>query len=283
MLKHIFVSLLLAALFPENSWLNELTNFDALVENNTLDFAVVGADPDVVINNTNWPLTPTQRTDTALTMVLATFDTEPTHVTNVEELETNYAKAQSVFNQHINTLKQKAAKSAAYNIAPSSNTSDTPVITTTGTVNANSVYVPLSYADITEMSLKYNELNYPEDGRILLLCPQHQKDLKLENLTLFRSVLADGKIDGFKVYMTTNIPQYDSSGDKVPMGAVGLPTSIAFIKSEVCRAVGTVNCEAEKRWADYRGILIGAQMRFLAQRIKDKGVMAIYSKAITTA
>ena len=93
MLKEIFAAIILGLFYPEGSWLNELTSMDHMVEFNTINLSQVGADPEVVQNNATWPLTPTQRTDAGIVIPLATFDTKPTHVTNVEEMETSYDKA----------------------------------------------------------------------------------------------------------------------------------------------------------------------------------------------
>jgi hypothetical protein len=83
--------------------------------------------------------------------------------------------------------------------------------------------------------------------------------------------------------MTTATPNYavaSGAATKTAYGAVtGLPSSVAFIKSEVMRAMGTIEGEPEKRWADYRGWLLGFQMRFVAQPFRNKGIGAIVSAA----
>ena len=99
MLKQIFAAIILSLFYPEGSWLNELTSMDHMVEYNTINLSQIGADPNVIKDNTTWPLTPTQRTDSGIQIPLATYDTEPTHVTNVEELETAYDKCESVVSE----------------------------------------------------------------------------------------------------------------------------------------------------------------------------------------
>jgi hypothetical protein len=276
--KEIFTSIILALFYPDGAWLNELTNLDHMVDNNTINLSQVGADPEVVENNNVWPLVPAQRTDTGIAIPLATFDTKPTHITNVEEMETNYDKAQSVSTQHANTLRTKASKSAAFNLAPATNATNTPVLKTTGAVKANGNKA-LTYDDITELSLAFDNGDFPEEGRILLLCPEHKKDLKNENIKLFKAMMSDGEIDGFKIYSFTGNPRYNAAtGAKMPYGsATGAPCSVAFVKSEAMRAMGTIEGEPEKRWADYRGWLLGFQMRFVALPFRSFGYGAIYS------
>ncbi len=276
--KEIFTNIILALFYPDASWLKELTDMDHMVDNNAINLSECGADPEVVENNNTWPLTPVQRTDTGIRIPLATFDTRPTHITNVEEMETNYNKAESVSKQHSNTLYKKACTSAAYNISPASHTSSTPVLKTTGAANSNG-YKALTYNDITDLSLAFDNGDLPQDGRILLLSPQHKKDLKNENIKLFKQMMTDKEIDGFKIYTFTGNPKYNpADGTKMPYGsATGNPASVAIVTSEAMRAMGDIEGEPEKRWADYRGWLLGFQMRFVALPFRSFGFGAVYS------
>lgn len=276
--KEIFTDIILSLFYPDGSWLKELTNMDHMVDNNVINLAEVGADPEVVENNATWPLTPVQRTDTGIAIPLATFDTKPTHITNVEEMETAYDKAQSVSDQHAKSLYRQACVSAAYNLAPQANATSTPVLKTTGEKNVSG-YKALTFNDITDLSLAFDNGDLPQDGRVLLLSPQHKKDLKNENLKLYKEMMVDGKIDGFKVYTFTGNPKYNpTDGTKMAQGAAtGNPASVAFINSEAMRAMGSIEGEPEERWADYRGWLLGFQMRFVALPFRAFGYGAIYS------
>lgn len=276
--KEIFTSIILALFYPNGAWLNELTSMDHMVDNNTINLAQVGADPEVVKDNNVWPLTPVQRTDAGIAIPLATFDTKPTHVTNVEEMETAYNKAESVARQHANTLQKNASLSAAYNLAPASNTATTPVLKTTGADNGKGQKA-MTYNDITELSLAFDNGDLPQEGRVILLSPQHKKDLKNENIKLYKQMMTDGEIDGFKIYTFTGNPKYNvADGTKMPYGSLtGNVCSVAFVKTEAMRAMGTIEGEPEKRWADYRGWLLGFQMRFVAMPFRQYGYGAIYS------
>jgi hypothetical protein len=279
--KEIFAAIILSLFYPDGSWLNELTSMDHMVENNAINLSQCGADPEVVENNNTWPLTPAQRTDAGIRIPLATFDTRPTHITNVEEMETAYNKAESVSRQHANTLLKKASMSAAYNVAPASHTTNTPVMKTTGADRGDGTKA-LTYKDITELSLAFDNGDIPQEGRVLLLSPTHKADLKNENIKLYKQLMTDKEIDGFKIYTFTGNPKYDTSaGTKMPYGsATGAVSSVAFVKTECMRAMGTIEGEPEKRWADYRGWLLGFQMRFVALPFRAYGYGAIYSDVI---
>lgn len=278
MLKVIFAQIILALFYPENSWLNELTSMDHMVEYNKINLSQVGADPEVVKDNATWPLTPTTRTDSGVELPLATFDTKPTHVSNVEELETSYDKCQSVVAQHTSALRTQAMLSAAYNIAPASNAAATPVLPTTGN-NRGDGNKALTYADILNLRTKFNKANYPQQGRVIVLCPEHEEDLLNEDVNRYNQIMTTGQVAGFKVYVTNHGVQYSTSGTKQAYGTTNAqPCSFAFCKEEVMRAMGTIEGEPEKRWADYRGWLLGFQMRFVAMPFRNKGIAAIYSK-----
>ena len=278
MLKVIFAQIILALFYPENSWLNELTSMDHMVEYNKINLSQVGADPEVVKNNATWPLTPTTRTDSGVELPLATFDTKPTHVSKVEELETSYDKCQSVVAQHASALRTQAMLSAAYNIAPASNAAATPVLPTTGN-NRGDGNKALTYADILTLRTKFNKANYPQEGRVIVLCPEHEEDLLNEDVNRYNQIMTTGQVAGFKVYVTNHGVQYSTGGVKQDYGTIDAqPCSFAFCKEEVMRAMGTIEGEPEKRWADYRGWLLGFQMRFVAMPFRNKGIAAIYSK-----
>jgi hypothetical protein len=277
MLKQIFAAIILGLFYPDGSWLNELTSMDHMVEYNTINLSQIGADPNVIKDNSTWPLTITQRTDSGIQIPLATFDTEPTFVTNVEEMETAYDKCESVVRQHVSALRTKAALSAAYNIAPSSNTSATPVLATTGN-NRGDGKKALTYKDILKLRTAFNKANYPMQGRVLVLSPEHEEDLLAEDVNRYNRIMETGQLAGFKVYTFNGNPTYNTSGEKNDYGTLtGQPSSIAFINSEVMRAMGDIEGEPEKRWADYRGWLLGFQMRFVAMPFRSKGIAAIYS------
>ena len=277
MLKQIFAAIILSLFYPDGSWLNELTSMDHMVEFNTINLSQIGADPNVIKDNTTWPLTPTQRTDSGIQIPLATYDTEPTHVTNVEELETAYDKCESVVRQHANALYTKACLSAAYNIAPASNTAAAPVLATTG-ANRGDGNKALTYKDLLKLRTAFNKANYPLQGRVLLLSPEHEEDLLAEDVNRYNRIMETGQVAGFKVYTFNGNPTYTTAGAKNAYGTLtGQPSSVAFLNSEVMRAMGDIEGEPEKRWADYRGWLLGFQMRFVAMPFRSKGIAAIYS------
>ena len=73
--KQIFTDVLLTALYAATEWLGRLGNFDDFVDANTINLSEIGADPNVVKDNSTWPLTPTKRTDNGIAIPLYKEDT----------------------------------------------------------------------------------------------------------------------------------------------------------------------------------------------------------------
>lgn len=277
--NQIFTDVLKKNLYADGSWLSRLGNFDEFVKANTINMTQIGADPNVVKNNTTWPLTPTQRTDSGIAIPLATFDSEPTHITNVEELETNYNKCESAVQQHVAKLRDTICKSACYNLAPASHAAATPVIRTSGADRGDGSK-RLTFADVLALRTAFNKAHLPMENRILLLNPDHEADLILEDSNRYNAMLQSGKIAGFDVYVYSETPFYTAAGAKSAATATsGKMSSVAFCASETMRAMGTIEGEPEKRWAEYRGWIFGAQVRFVAQPIRTLGYGAIVDAA----
>lgn len=278
--NQIFTDILMKNLYADSSWLGRLGNYDEFVKANTINMTQIGADPSVVKDNATWPLTPTKRTDTGITIPLATFDTVPTHITNVEELETNYNKCESAVQQHISVLRNSICKSACYNLAPSKHSDKTPVLMTSGADRGDGKK-RLTFSDVLALRTSFNKAHLPMEGRVLLLNPDHEADLILEDSNRYNAMLQSGKIAGFDVYVYSDTPFYSDGGTKSSANAIsGNMSSVAFCTSETMRAMGDIEGEPEKRWSEYRGWIFGAQVRFVAQPIRSLGYGAIVDASI---
>ncbi|MBK5719786.1 hypothetical protein JGH11_02745 [Dysgonomonas sp. Marseille-P4677] len=276
--KEFWTDIILEDFYPDGSFLKELQDFDALNDNNIIHLSEVGAEPNVLENNTTYPIASAERTDNGIDVPLSTFDTENTIVRRIDELETNYDKTKSVLAQHKNVLAEKAAVSAAYNLTPLQDTVGTPVIKTTG-ADRGDEKKKLKFDDVLRLSMRFNKGNFPKNERVLVLCPEHEADLLSEDSDRYNAVMTTGKLATFKVYTFSDNALYDpATGKKQPKGALtGNESSFAFVKSRTLRCMGDIEGEPEKHWAKERGYLIGLQMRFIALPLQSKGFGAIYS------
>ncbi len=280
LLKQIWVDVILEGFYPNDSFMSEARDMSSLVEYNKINLAEAGASPSVLIDNTSYPIAVTSRTDTPLELALKTLDTTSTVVKNLEAMELAYDKMASVIYGHKKELFKKAAQLAAWNWAPSSNATNTPVFATTGAVADG--YGKLTFADILTMRKKFDLLDFPDDGRILVLNPIHEGNLIAEDLQLYKAVMNNNNLFGFKVYRTSVTPVYnETTGAKAAWGAEAIDTdtisSIAFHKDEVMKAIGTVEMFAAFKDPAYKGDIMNFQMRFCALSLRSKAIGAIYS------
>ena len=279
--KEIWTDILLTQFYPDNSFISEARDMSALVENNTINLAEVGASPDVLIDNTSYPIAVSSRTDVPKSLALKTLDTTSTVVRNVEAMELAYDKMNSVIYGHKQELFKTACKLAAWNYAPSSNATNTPVIAATGSIKNGKRQ--LLFDDLMRLMVAFNNLDFPADGRILVLNPQHESDLIMQDLLLYKAAIVSGNLFGFKLYRTSVTPVYNNStGVKAAYGAVAAPStdcisSFSFHKDEVMRAIGTVEMFAKYMDPDNKGDVVNFQMRFCALPLRTKAIAAIYS------
>lgn len=267
--------------YPRTSWLIESTDLSEFVENNTINLSEAGADPAVRVNNTSWPIPVAPRTDTPHALPLDTLDTENVLVRNVEEMEMSFGKMESVLMGMRETLRTAQGKRASFFWAPDQDGSFTPVIKSTGTTVSGRKLLKIK--DIITLQGTYNDLDAPDEGRILKLSAQGMADLQAEDMDLFKSFIQQGQgfmLYGFKTYWSNQNPVYDSNEDKKAIGAAPDPGDLkclaqSWVKTEVARCSGDTIMFATEKDPGQRGDIVGFQQRFLALPKRGKLMGAI--------
>lgn len=128
--KEIWVNQIKENFYPESSFLNYVKDFSELVENNAINMAEAGVDPNVLINNTTYPIKVVQRMDKPIRIELDLFETENTLVRRPEVIQYSYNQLESVLIGHRSILRARTAEKAAHAFAPSEDGEFTPVIPT---------------------------------------------------------------------------------------------------------------------------------------------------------
>lgn len=280
--KEIWTDVLMEKFYPDGSFLSEGRDMSSLVEYNKINLAEAGADPAVLVDNTSYPISVSTRTDLAKELALKTLDTESTVVRNLEAMELAYDKMASVIQGHKNALVKKALELAAWNWSPSENSSNTPVLAASGDINSLTGQRRLKFEDILKLETAFDDLDIPEEGRILVLNPKHSSDLILQDLGLYKAAMINGKIFTFTIRKTSVTPKYNAtSGAKCAWGAVAADTdtiaSFAFFKDEVMKAMGTTEMFYTLKDPANKGDIVNFQMRFVALPMRSKYIAAIYS------
>nr|DAW10628.1 MAG TPA: Major capsid protein [Caudoviricetes sp.] len=286
--KEVWINQLTKKFYPDSSFLNYTKDFSSLVENDAINMADAGVDPDVLINNTTYPIQVVNRVDTPIRIELDLFETKNTLVRRPEAIEYSYDQLESVLMGHRNKLRARTAEKAAHAFAPLKDSEFTPVISTTG--ETSGTRKRMSVEDILLLKERFDSVDIPLEGRYLVLNPKHLSDLILFDVRAFKDLtdIVDGKpkrFAGFNVLQTSATPFYNATSlekiafTKTP-GDTDVFCSFAFQKEEVMKADGTVHMYAKYDDPEERGTIVGFDKRFIAVPIRNKGIGAIVSKKV---
>ncbi len=279
--KEIWIPEIIEKFYPSDSFLTYSKSLDAWVDNNKLNLQEAGVDPAVYIDNEQYPIPVAVRTDIPHEIILKRFDTENTVHVNAIEIEESAEKRQSVIEGHRNSLRQKFARLAAFNWAPAENSRFTPVQAADGKTNARG-HKGMTYEKVMDMELFFDELEIPQEGRILVLNPLHAMDLRLQDLAMYKAFYSENKLFSFTVVRSSLNPRYNGSTGKklaweAPVSATDAPSSLFYYKEAVARARGTVDMYSRLNDPEYRGDVIGFNMRGVATPVTGKNLGAVYS------
>lgn len=286
--KEVWVSQLTKNFYPDSSFLNHVKDFSGLVDNNAINMADVGVDPDVLINNTTYPIKVVQRVDKPIRIELDLFETENTLVRRPEVIEYSYDQLESVLMGHRNKLRARTAEKAAHAFAPQEDGEFTPIISTDGdTTNGRK---RLTVENILYLKERFDDANIQLEKRFLILNPKHLSDLILFDVKAFKDLtdIVDGqpkRFAGFYILQTSITPKYNATSlQKVAFAAETEDTdtfcSFAFQKEEVMKADGEVFMYANENDPQERGTIVGFDKRFIALPIRNKALGAIVSTKV---
>jgi len=211
-LRELWTGELIKKFRHENTWLARVPSRNDLVTNNVIHLVDIGADPDVLINNTTYPVPVVTRDDEDVAITLDKFDTTNTSITDDELQGLPYDKPGSVITQHRETLEEKTAEKAAHSLAPNVHSAATPLVLTTGESNGAARRM-LTTRDLVTARKLLNKLKVPKKDRILVLCPEHEEDLLNtdEKFALQYKNMKTGDIlnmFGFEIYAEGSLPKY---------------------------------------------------------------------------
>lgn len=230
------------------TFLNGIPDYSTNVNNETIHLVDVGGDPDVLVNNTTYPIPIQNLEDGDIALSLDKFQTKATRVTDDQLYAISFDKMASVIERHMDAIVTVKYKKFAHALAPYSHTAKTPVIQTSGETDATSGRKKITLKDIIALKRAFDNMEVPEDGRVLVLCPDHVNDL-LELDQSFRDKYYNyttGKLMnmyGFEVYTFVNAPYFNKNGVKLAYNAVPTATdhkgSFAFYRPRMFRAQGS--------------------------------------------
>ncbi len=233
----------------EATWLDGIPDSSSIVNNDVIHLVEVGVDPDVLVNNTTYPI-PLQALDDAdIAIQLDKFQTKVTPVTDDELYAISYDKMARVKESHGNSINDGKFQKAAHALCAQQNSATTPVLVTTGERDADTGRIKLRMQDIINLKRALDNLKVPATGRRLVLCTDHVNDLLetdqrfKEQYNIDRGSGTVGRQYGFDIYEFANNPLYTTAGVKKAVGASAstgeFQCSFAFYVQRVFKATGS--------------------------------------------
>lgn len=299
--KEIWINDIQENLYVMNPWMLKSKDDSAFVAFKTVHIPQSGAASAITKNNTSWPLTAVQRTDTDFTYNIDDYSTGSFFVTNFEELQLSYDKRASIFQDYNNNLSNAIANNLAYNWSPSA-TASRVVRTTGATVStalaegATGVRNAITLADIVAAKSLLDKEGIPAAGRVIVMPTDiyNSQFLSIANISQFyqlgSAVLPDGvvnRIYGFDIYIKPIVATYDSTGIALKAvdadGTVTTPATtdnlscLCYHPDFVSRAVDSIEVFLDSQMAGYQGDVMSARVTLGGKyrRTDFKGVVSI--------
>ena len=233
----------------ESTWLDGIPDNSSLVDNDVIHLVDVGVDPDVLINNTTYPIDIQALDDDDIPIGLDKFQTKVTPITDDELHAISYDKMARVKESHANAINDAKFMKAAHSMCAQENTTKTPVLKTTGSRDATTGRLKLIPADLIALKRTMDGLKVPANGRRLVLSTDHVNDLLevdqafKEQYNINRNDGTVGRLYGFDIYEFANNPVYTTAGKKKAVGATSetgeFQCSFAFYTQRVFKATGS--------------------------------------------
>jgi len=284
-------------LYKENPHLNYARNVDEFViGGSVVHIPNAGAKPVVVKNRTVFPAVAIRRTDNDITYALDVYSTDPTHITNAEQIEISYPKLQSVIRDHTETLNEAIGNEMIYVWAPSLTAQ---IIRTTGAVTP--AHLPsaignrklLLGADLKNARTKMNKQNISAKDRFALIDSDMYAQLEADATIVSRDGANGGELNmregivkrlyGFDIMERSTTVIYTNAAPPVKKATSAAAAAtdngavLCWQKNSVERALGSIKFFETLNDATYYGDVYSAEVKFGGRisRTNEEGVVAI--------
>lgn len=277
----------------KDTFLQGIEDFSRYVSNvgdeaQVIHAVYMGVAPDVLINNTTYPIPVQTLGEEDVTIQLDKYQTKQTPVTDDELYALTYDKIATVKSKHAKSIARNKIKKAIHALAPNGGTDAMPVLLTTGADDGTGRR-RLAPADLILLKKKLDDLEVPEFGRRIVLCNDHVNDILSweqkfsEQYYNYKS----GKVSeffGFEVFDYTGNPYFTpSTKEKLAFGAVPEATdrkaSVFFSLERAAKAQGWTKMyysEAAKDPA-YQRNMMNFRHHFIVMPTREEARGAIVS------
>lgn len=236
-------------------WLDGIPELDVQVievgsgsasESNVIHIPTSSFNPDVLINNTTYPIALQAYTDSEVTVQLDKYQTKVTTLTDDQVIGASYNRIDSATKSHTVAITTSKYAKAIHAIAPSADATLTPVVVATGA--AVGTRNALTYNDLVTLKGKFDTMECPAEGRRLVLSTDHYNDLLLDRANFANLLMNHAKgtlmptIAGFEIFQYVSNPLFTSAGAKKAFGAVSAAgdrrASVAFFTGNIAKKTG---------------------------------------------
>ena len=270
----------------DGTWLSGIPDMSTIVTNkDAIHLVETGVDPDVLINNTTYPIEIQEMGDGDIVVKLDKFQTKATAVTDDELYACSYDKMTRVKEAHGDAINDAKYAKAAHSLCGA-----TADLMTTGEVDETGKRKRMTTKDVLAIKNAMDKKGVPMDGRRLVLCPDHVNDLLGSDESFLRQYnidTANGKVTrlyGFDIYEYANTPTYTAEGTKKAVGAQGAGAgeyqcSFAFYDKRVFMATGSTKMYYREAASDPQNQqnLINFRHYFIAMPKKEDAGVVIRS------
>lgn len=211
-------------------WLDGIMELDSDVhtlgegtatEQNIIHIPIETFSPEVLINNSTYPIEVQEYEDGTKSIALDKYQTKATSISDDAAMGASYNKIDTATRGHVRQINSTKYKKAIHALAPASHSVKTPVIKLKDGYTAQDVVDAM-----VDVKSAFDKDQIPEFGRRFVLSTDHYNVL-LKDRQRFANLFVDhntGKVNqqiaGFEVYTYVANPFYDATGKKVPYGSV---------------------------------------------------------------
>jgi hypothetical protein len=222
-----------------------------ITESNVIHVPTSEFAPDILINNSTYPIALQAYTDDQVLIQLDKYQTKVVTLTDDQVLGASYDRIDNATRKTVQKLTAEKYGKAIHAIAPTSTAASTPVIAATGGATAEAApggRLRLVYEDLVSLKGKLDEVECPAEGRRLVLNTDHYNDL-LRDRKNFGDQLVNYKtgdvaptVAGFEIFQYINMPYFTSLGVKKAYGSVpgagDQKASVAFCMHNIAKKTG---------------------------------------------
>lgn len=257
-------------------------------EAQAIHLVYMGVEPDVLINNTTYPIPLQALGEEDIVITLDKYQTKVTPVTDDELYALSYDKIGEVKNAHASAIAKAKFQKSIHALAPSGSTAAMPVLLTTGDDDGTGRR-RLIWEDLVNLKKQCDDLGHPDEGRRLVLCSDHVNDLLMID-EKFKDQFYNSTTGkpysklGFEFHTYLGNPYYVvATKAKVAFGAVPGATdrraSVYFLVERAAKANGWTKMyySAASTDPEYQRNKVNFRHNFIVMPKREDGRAAIVS------